>query len=332
MAHEQSRVWSDFGCSWIATHRSGSKALKLLYCLRGMAEFSLRLPTCDIVHIHTSEPPSARRKSLFMKLAKLAGKKTIVHFHAFDTVSTIDGPQREVYRSLFGQADRVVVLSEMWREAVISTFPEFAPKVRVLYNPCPSLPAAPDEKEAESPDGKKSILSAGVVNARKGYKDLIRAFAKVAGRFPDWQLVFAGSGEIESGKALARELGIADRVRFPGWVAGADKDRIFREATVFCLPSYAEGFPMAVLDAWAYGLPVVATPVGGLPEIVEDGRDALLFTPGDCDTLAAKLEKIMSDSGLRKKIALASKNFAKNTFNIETVARRLAEIYGELAD
>ena len=80
---------------------------------------------------------------------------------------------------------------------------------------------------------------------------------------------------------LAESLGVADRVDFLGWVAGANKDRAFRQVSIFCLPSYAEGFPMAVLDAWAYALPVAATPVGGLPDIVSDGEDLMLFN-GSC--------------------------------------------------
>lgn len=329
MAHERSREWHDYGCRWIATHRSGSKAKKIAYFLGGMMSYLLRLPSCDIVHMHIGEAPSAIRKSLFMKLAKLAGKKTVVHFHAFDTASTIEGEHREVYRRLFDDADRVVVLSEMWKKAVCRTF-DIEDKVRVLYNPCPEVGDSSVKTAEQAP--KRVILSAGVVNNRKGYKDLIRAFAMIAPKYPDWRVMFAGSGEIEKGRALASELGVGERVDFPGWMAGEDKDRVFREATVFCLPSYAEGFPMAVLDAWAYGLPVVATPVGGLPDIVEDGRDVLLFKPGDCQGLAMQLEKIITDAELRKKITLASKNFAKNTFNIKTIGRHLGDIYGELSE
>lgn len=330
-AHERSLAgYHKYKLLWIATHRNGSKTRKVIYMLRGMLSFLLHLPFCNIVHIHTSEPPSAMRKLVFMRLAKLAGKKTIVHFHAFDTASTIDGRHRDVYRKLFSLADRVIVLSNMWKKSVCATF-DIADKVRVLHNPCPVVNPAPAE-DSNADNTRKSILSAGVINDRKGYRDLIRAFAMIARHYPGWQLVFAGSGEIDTAKALAAELGIGDRVSFTGWVSGADKDRVFREATIFCLPSYAEGFPMAVLEAWAYGLPVITTPVGGLPEIVTDGLDAILFQPGDCNTLAVQIERLISNSELRKKIALASKNFAIDTFNIKTIARQLVCIYDELLE
>lgn len=323
-AHESTDEWNESGCKWIATHRSGSMAVKLLYMLTGLATYLVYLPMCKAVHIHIGEAPSARRKSIFMRLAKLFGKKTLVHFHAFDTQSTIDGPHRDLYRGLFASADRIIVLSRMWEKAVNSTFP-FAEKIRILYNPCPAVPAAHGDIPRH-----KIILSAGVVSPRKGYDVLLKAFAKIAPMHPDWTLVFAGSGEIDKASALAADLGITSQVKFPGWVAGDAKDRLFREASLFCLPSYAEGFPMAVLDAWAYGLPVIATPVGGLPDIVTDNVDVLLFNPGDIDGLAGRLEQAVSDGSVRERLEKASHNFANNTFNINTIGQCLGNVYHDL--
>lgn len=324
MAHESTCEWVSNDCRWIATHRSGSMATKLLYLMTGMASYLWFLPWSKAIHMHIGEAPSAKRKSLFMRLAKMTGKKTIVHFHAFDTASTIEGPHREVYRKLFDNADKVIVLSKMWKNAVCSTF-DLGDKVCVLHNPCPRI-----REQAEAVDKRKIILSAGVVSPRKGYHDLIRAFAKIADRYPDWKLVFAGSGEIEKAKAIAKEAGIESQTEFPGWVAGNDKDRLFRETSIFCLPSYAEGFPMAVLDAWAYGLPVIATPVGGLPDIVSDGDDILLFNPGDTDRLAIQLERLITDCGLRDRIEAASRKFAEETFNVSTIGKHLGSIYDEV--
>lgn len=326
MAHEMADEWEKYSCRWIATHRNGSMAVKLLYLMTGMATYLWYLPWSKTVHMHIGEAPSARRKSLFMRLAKLTGKKTIVHFHAFDTASTIEGPYSSVYKKLFDDADRVVVLSKMWKQAVCSTF-ELGDKMRVLHNPCPRI--ADNSGEVQK---KNIILSAGVVSPRKGYHDLIRAFAIIAHKYPQWKLVFAGSGEIDNGKAIARESGIENQVEFPGWVAGSEKDRLFRETSIFCLPSYAEGFPMAVLDAWAYGLPVIATPVGGLPDIVHDNEDILLFQPGDTNTLAAQLERLIGDTELRHRIETASRKFANEDFNITTIGSCLGNIYAELSD
>jgi len=266
---------------------------------------------------------------MFMRIAKALGKKVIVHFHAFDTESTIKSGAQDVYRYLFESADVVIALSPTWKRAINEVF-DLGEKVQVLYNPCSSKSLSVEEFKGLSVTKKKQILSAGVVNARKGYKDLIRGFAEIADRHKDWKVVFAGSGEIEEGKALAKELGIEQQVGFLGWVAGEEKDKVFRETSIFCLPSYAEGFPMAVLDAWAYGLPVVATPVGGLPDIVKDGEDCLLFEPGDCKRLGEQLERMITDEELRERIEGASRNFAEKVFNEDVIDRQLGEMYSEL--
>ena len=129
---------------------------------------------------------------------------------------------------------------------------------------------------------------------------------------------------------MAKELGVEGQVELLGWVNGEIKDKAFRQAAVFCLPSYAEGFPMAVLDAWAYGLPVITTPVGGIPDVAIDSENLLLFHPGDIDTLAEKLDLIISDEVLRDKLSAASIKLAEEKFNLGTITEQVGEVYESL--
>ena len=274
----------------------------------------------DIVHIHTSEPPSAIRKSLFMWWSKLWKKKVIVHFHAFSPETTINGKYQKVYKYLFSHANKVIVLSQLWEKYVNETF-HLGDKIQVIYNPCTT------EILPEKYTKQNIILYAGTVNARKGYTDMIKAFAKIAFQYPNWEIVFAGNGEIENGTTLAKELGIDSQTQFLGWISGKDKDKIFKEASIFCLPSYAEGFPMAVLDAWAYGLPVITTPVGGIPDIAKDGENVLLFQPGDCDKLAIQMERMIKDNILRNHLTKQSIILSQTTFNIDTINKEIGILY-----
>lgn len=178
---------------------------------------------------------------------------------------------------------------------------------------------------------KKQILYAGTINARKGYADMIKAFAQIAEKYNDWKIVFAGNGEIEQGKALAATLGIGSQVVFLGWVNGDAKDRAFKESAIFCLPSYAEGFPMAVLDAWAYGLPVITTPVGGIPDIAEDGKNLLLFTPGDTQMLARQMERMIEDEQLRESMVKESKQLVQSIFSVEVINEQIGCLYKDLS-
>lgn len=311
-AHQQGEQWKEFHCKWIETHIDKGAISKLFFFIKGWMLFMFNLPFCQIVHIHMSEPASAIRKCFFLPFAKLFGKKVIMHFHAFSPDTTIRGKHGRVYKYLFSNADRVIVLSQLWKTYVNDEF-HLGDKVVVVYNPCTT------EILKGSYPKRKQILYAGTVNARKGYADMIRAFARIANKYPEWSIVFAGNGEVKQGEELAKSLRIDKQTVFLGWVSGAEKDRAFKEASIFCLPSYAEGFPMAVLDAWAYGLPVITTPVGGIPDIAEDGKNLLLFTPGDEEQLAKQFERMIGDENLRNKIAEESVRLAHTTFNQQVI-------------
>lgn len=328
-AHEQGEQWKKYHCKWIETHRDKGVVIKIFYFLRGLIQYMLLLPFYDLVHIHVSEPVSALRKLPFAAWAQIWHKKTIVHFHSFSPNTTIHSKYRWAYKYLFTNAHNIITLSEYWRKVVAEEF-SLNNTVTVIYNPCITKISGKAVGNTEDDRFKPkfhSILYAGTVNHRKGYADMIRAFAQIAIEHQDWQIVFAGNGEIENGKKLADELGINNQTLWLGWVNGEDKDKAFREAAIFCLPSYAEGFPMSVLDAWSYGLPVITTPAGGIPDVAKDGENMLLFNPGDITGLANCMERMISDKNLRRKISRASFGFAQTTFNIETINKELENLY-----
>lgn len=320
-AYEKSCVWNHFHCKWIETHRDGNGFTKLLYLLKGFVQFLVCIPFYDIVHVHTSEPPSALRKIIFVFISKCLRKKVIVHFHSFSVDTTIRSKYRWVYQFLFSEADFVLVLSKYWQKELCNTFGFNEDKIKVLYNPCST------EVSNKVYLKEKKILYAGTVSRRKGYADLINAFALIANKYRDWKIVFAGNGEIDKGKALASQLGIDKQTVFLGWVSGKEKDKAFKEASIFCLPSYAEGFPMGVLDAWAYGIPVITTPVGGIPDIAIDEHNCLLFKPGDINKLAEQMDKLISSKKIRIDIANESSKLSKSIFSIDQVTSKLENIY-----
>ena len=323
-AHEQGAQWREFRCHWVQTHRDGPAWRKIAYFAAGLTDFLLRLPFYDIVHIHTADHSTEKRKRIFARLSKLFGKKLLVHLHSSGPEFSISGQYRNLYTYSFNNADRIILLSKSWQQEALKAFDIDANRTVVLYNPCPVV------EPSDARNREKYILFAGTLTHRKGYDDLIRAFAKIADKFPDWKLKLAGNGEVDNGRRLAHELGIERQVEFLGWVNGERKDKAFRNASIYCLPSYSEGFPMGVLDAWAYHLPVVTTPVGGITDVGIDGENMLLFEPGDVEALARQLERLITDKDLYRKIEAASARFAQETFNLDTITHRLADIYRSL--
>lgn len=321
-ALETGEQWRKFHCHWIQTHRDGPNWRKLLYLVAAWIDYLIRLPFYDIIHIHFSSATTARRKKQFIRVAKCLNKRIIIHLHFGSKLNTI---WNEDYDYLFSKADVALLLSDNLRKIVAGHTGEKV-DLRVCYNPCPVITEEPKYSKTQS------ILFSGTLNKYKGYQDLIKAFAKIADSFPNWKLVLAGNGEIEEAKQLALQYGLTNQIQLLGWVQDKEKDKVYKEASILCLPSYAEGFPMAVLDAWAYGLPVVTTPVGGIPDIAKDGINMLLFNPGDVNKLSVCLETLIRDKGLRDRLSKESILLSKTIFNLNTITKQIGDIYEELSN
>ena len=323
-AHETGEQWEKYHCRWIETHRDGNSIRKLWYLGTALVEYICLLPFYDIVHIHLATTQSAKRKKMFFYLAKWLSKKVILHFHPSNEKFLFEPMNSKLYRKLFSKADLVLVLSEQWR-CWIKMALGLSNHIEVLYNPCPIVNRRDDLR-------KNHILFAGTIISRKGYETLIRGFARIAQEHSDWKVIFAGNGEIANAMKIVECCGIQNQVEFLGWVTDKDKEKVFQEASVYCLASDGEGFPMGVLDAWAYGIPCVVTPVGGIPDIVVDGENGLVFSIGDVDGLANKLRMIISDRTLRKNIVLGQDKYVKGAFNINGINRKLEKIYTRLLE
>lgn len=321
-AHQTGEQWKEYNCRWIETHRDGNAIRKIWYFMRGFIQFVCFLPFADLVHIHLA---AVNRKLPFVFLTKLFGKKLIVHLHFPDAETTLyDKRLSPRYGWCIRKADICIALSYTWKKMIEDCY--HVDNIRVLYNPCPEVERIPYSYR------DKYILFAGTVSQRKGNQDLVAAFATIASKFPDWKIKIAGNGEIEQGLKQAEELGIQNQIEYLGWISGAAKDELFKKSAIYCLPSYAEGFPMSVLDAWAYGTPVITTPVGGMPDVAKDGENMMVFEPGNIEKLTEKIESLLSDELLRNRIAKASCDFANNKFNVKTITKELGEIYRKLIE
>lgn len=322
-AHETGAQWKKYHCRWIQTHRDGNALRKLWYLLTALVEYVCLLPFYDIVHIHVGLRTSVGRKLVYAKIARAFGKKMIVHFHPATEKHLFDEHKYKI-EELFSYADLLLVLAPQWIRWINQAFPNRHFRMRVLYNPCPNVNRDFSRK-------KKNILFAGTLSERKGYNRLLEAFAKIAPKHKDWKLVFAGNGQLEEAKELQRRLGIpASQVEYLGWVSGKDKEAAFQEASIYCLPSWGEGFPMGVLDAWAYGVPVVTTPVGGITDIIANGENGIVYDIYDIEGLAASLSRLMDSQELRKRIVQQADSFVNGEFNVKNIASQLDDIYSTL--
>lgn len=129
---------------------------------------------------------------------------------------------------------------------------------------------------------------------------------------------------------MVLDLKIEDRVEFLGWISDHNKNVIFQKSKIFCLPSYAEGFPMSILDAWSYALPIISTPVGGIPDVAIHKENMMLFNPGNIYELQTVIEELMKNENLQKKLSKSSLKFSNDIFSIDKLHIQWNNLYEDL--
>jgi glycosyltransferase involved in cell wall biosynthesis/serine acetyltransferase len=283
----------------------------------------IALLRADVVHFHIAAGSSALRKSPIIWLASLLGRKIILHFHCAGAESLFDATPRRIQSFLRSRADMVVVLSPWWKRE----FEQRWPGVRIAVLPNPVASSGSPEAGSEP-----EILFVGALSKRKGYDLLLEAMAEVIREYPAAKLSMAGEGELDNAKSLARRLGIDGSVRFPGWVSGDALEVLYRRAQILCLPSYAEGVPMAMLEAMEHGLAVITTPVGGIPDVLVDGQNGILVPTGSPSAIATAIIRLLRNPNLRVRLGQAAKLAVKDRHSIAHVSNLLEDIYRGLHD
>lgn len=165
----------------------------------------------------------------------------------------------------------------------------------------------------------------------KDLATLVRGFAAAREGHPELKLIIAGEGpERPALEALAEELGVRGAVTLAGWLD--DMEEFYSALDINTLSSLSETFPYALTEGAAYRLPTVASAVGGIPRLIEDGKTGFLFAPGDWETLGARLAQLASDPGLRERLGAAVHERAAREFSVEATCREQRAVYEEILE
>lgn len=315
------------------------RAIRPLDDLRGIWELwrLMRRGKYQIVHTHTSKGGLLGRIA-----ARLAGVPVVVHT-----------PHGHVFYGYYGRAltrlfiwlerwaagftDRIVALTrrEVAEYGTFGVAPEA--KCAVIHSGIDFAPFVREGRWREEiraelgiPADALVIGTVGRLTAIKGQADLVTAFARVRKRVEGTYLLLIGEGEEHAAlQTLARELGVDEGVLFSGW--REDVHRVLRGMDIFALPSHNEGMGKALVEGMYAGLPAVATSVGGVPELVDSGRNGLLVEPGRPDQLAAALLELAEDEEKRKIWGTAAGERAA-AFSVESMVGKIEELYEELLE
>lgn len=291
-----------------------------------LREVALVLAACvavlsgrPLVHLHMSSRGSFLRKATILWWAKLWGRKTLIHLHGgkFHIFATQNPVTRLLVRRTFCAADAVAVLSPEWQERIR----EITGREDIIVMPNPVfIPARPTCAEP-------GVVFLGRLGRQKGTPELVQALGELQKKGIVVPVVIAGDGDTAGTQALVARLPRPEVVAIPGWVGQVSVDEYLSRYSVFCLPSYDEGKPVALLQAMAYGLACVTTPVGGIPDVVHDGHNGLMVSPGNVNELIHALERVLNDTEFATDLGECARDLAIREYDAGVVSRRLEAVY-----
>jgi len=313
----------------LATVNEGNRLRKLLVAAKAYVRAPFEIKWADIIHIHTASRNSWRRKVPLVVLAKLQRRKLVIHVHGGGFVSFLDSMGRWrlwLNTRLLSLADCIVCLSTSKR-AELSSHLSTVPVV-IIPNPCRFVPSAVNVRRRPG----VRILFTGLIDRSKGVFELIQAFALIVRECPRdmLKLTIAGGGKADACRRLACACGVEDKVLLPGWLESDALREAYAQADIYCLPSYVEGLPMGVLEAMAFALPIVASRVGGIPDIVDDGVHGLLVQPGGVNGIAGALKRLIDNRDERDAMGAACRERVLSRYSPEHVSILLGRLYRSL--
>ncbi|MGB3849164.1 MAG: glycosyltransferase family 4 protein [Tunicatimonas sp.] len=283
-----------------------------------------------IVHIHGSSKGSFYRKYIFFLLARYAFRKKVVYhmhgamFHVFHQ----NAPafiQRRV-RHFINTTDCLIVLSAWWKDHFLENF--HPRMIRIVPN---IVSATTQPPPATREPGPIRLLFLGRIGERKGVYDLLEVLRfhreVLQGKYV---LKLGGDGETEKLQSLIKEYELEGSVKFIGFVTGPQKEQQLQAADVYLLPSHNEGLPISILEAMSFGLPVISTNVGGIPEVVVPHKTGLLIEAGDHTAIFEAIKFFINSPEKISEYGAHSYDLVAQHYFPAPVMDSLAEVYQTL--
>jgi len=277
-----------------------------------------------IFHVHFASRGSTLRKCIVSLMVLRASGRLVLHAHGggFDHFfSNLPKPLQDRVARIFRRSHGFVVLSSQWQEFYVTQLGLRRDRIRIMANPTTPPSPVPDRSRRDS----VQFLFLGRINDPKGAFELLDAYrALPATSRAAARIVFAGDGRVEELRRRAAEIG--PDVVVHSWLDREECDHLLAASDVLVLPSHHEGVPMAILEAMAYGLPVIATPVGGIPDVVRHGREGLLVEVGNRAALTAALARMVAEPALRMSLGRGARATAES-LDVTNYGQRLLEFY-----
>ena len=324
--------WNNIEVKLLPTYIEGNVIKKVIFYIKAICTYIFKVinKEFDLVHIHMSYKGSFIRKFLIVKISNLFNKKVIMHLHGSEFEVFYKNSNkliRKCITNIFEKSECTVVLGEKWREVISN----IAPKANIkVFNNAVRIPA-----EKVNNDGEViNILFLGVLIKRKGIYELIDAIRILKDKefFNTYNVRFliGGTGiEEENIKNKIYQLGIAKHIDMLGWVDKQLKEEVLLKSQILVLPSYNEGLPMAILEAMSYGIPVIASRVGSIDEVVNSSNGYIIdnITPNE---IVKGIEVLLKDKNEWNNYSIAAKNDIYKNYNLDKYFCKFETLYSEI--
>lgn len=316
---------------FIPTWKAGGILTKALYALYGYLAFLWAMIFDDeisIVHIQGAAFASFERNMFFVYWGKKFHKKVIMHMHCAEFAPYYDSSKhKKRILSTINSCDKFLVLSSQWKDY----FEGIGVRKDILFilNNTITPPKFYNADVHKTGDMLR-LLYLGIIGQRKGVYDLIKVIGDNAEYYRQHIVLhIGGNGESDRIKSLIEDYNVGDFVISEGFVKGEKKIEDLNWADVFILPSYNEGLPIAILEAMSYGMPIISTNVGGIPEVVKTDVNGKLIEPGDLVAIKNSIDFYIEH---RESVGIHGKESQKlvSPFLPDEVFKTLTKLYKKL--
>ena len=279
--------------NFIPTHKDQSKIQNIFHFIYSLFEFNYYIISnkqIKIVHIHSASKGSFVRKIIIAMIAKIYGKKVILHMHGGQFKEYINNLSwsKFIFIYLMNQVDLFICLTEGW-ECYYKNHLGLK-NVAILGNPV----KIEDNLFQKPPSDELSLLFLGTLNDKKGIFDFLD-YISTNEHFKNYKihLKIGGTGETERLINSISDTKYLNQIEYLGFVSGDQKHEAIKACDMFILPSYYEGLPVSILEAMGHGKPVIATNVGGVSSVVKEHSNGWLFEPGNFQQLDIIFDEIV---------------------------------------
>ncbi len=278
----------------------------------------------DLVMLNPSLAPNAlKRDSLFLKIASIFKVKTMVFFHGFN-LSYAETMDAQIFLKMFSKADAYIVLSDSFKNYLR----EWGVKQPIYCTTTKVDDRLLDNMDISIRTGKvNTILFLARIEKAKGIYEVVDTFNLVQKIYPDMHLHIVGDGtELDNLKEYVRKLNLTN-IEFTGMLSGDSLINQYKKSDIYLFPSHGEGMPTTVLEAMAFGLPVITRPVGGLVDFFENGRMGVMVDSLAAEDFLEAIQQYIDDPQLTERTALYNYNYAKEHFYASTVAGKMEDLF-----